>query len=85
MRGKLHVQLPDRIKKRNGDNLGKEWELTRISKTQWVMMTLQKVENYPERSECSQVCLGEIKQTVTFSELREVVTGPCAAKFSEMF
>lgn len=74
--------LPDRIKKRNGDNLGKEWELTRLSKTQWITMTLQKVENHPEKSECSQVYLGEIKQTVTFSKLRGVVTGPWAGRFS---
>ena len=72
--GKLLVQLHDRLKK-NGDNLGKEWELTKISNTQWIAMTLQKVETHPERSERTQVCLGEIQQRVTFSKLREVVTG----------
>lgn len=76
------MYMPDRIKKRNCDNLGKKWELTRISKTHWIKMTLQKVENHPERSECSQMCLGEIKQTVTFSKLREVVTSPCTGTFS---
>lgn len=73
--GKLLVQFLDRLKK-NGDNLWKEWELTKISKTQWIAMTLQKVETHPERSEYAQVCLGKIEQAGSFSKLREVVTGP---------
>lgn len=62
--------------KKISDDLGKEWELMEISKTQSIAMAFQKVETHPEISECTQVCLGEIEQAVTFSKLREVVTGP---------
>jgi len=50
--GKLVVQLHDRLRKIS-DDLGKEWELTKINKTQLIAMALQKVETHPERSECT--------------------------------
>ena len=81
MMGKLLVQLHDRLKK-IGDDLGKEWELTKISKTQLIAMALQKVETHPERSECPQAYLGEIEQTVTFAKLRDAV---CHATVQEAY
>lgn len=81
--GKLLVQLHDRLKN-IGDDLGKGVGVNKDQQDTVDSNGTPEGGNPPWKIWMRSSVFGGNEQIVTFSKLREVVTGPWAGKYSEM-